>query len=96
MGHFAVLTVKGFGQVPVLMVKHVAIVFRFQTFRKRLLRRSVNNNETRNITKIRNDYLTIPEKDTRIKALQTSLDKKESQVFFALQENIRLKYRTSN
>ena len=60
------------------------------SFRKRLSRRS-ENTENRDITNIRNAFLNLPDKDERIKTLQNKVAKKDSLIFFALRENLRLK-----
>ena len=50
----------------------------------------------RDITHIKNDDLTLREKNIRINNLQNYLARKESQLFFSLRENVRLKKRTKN
>ena len=59
-----------------------------KSFRKRILRRK----EERDASKIRNNYLTVQEREVKLQALQDRV-KKESKVFLLMQENQRLKGR---
>ena len=60
-----------------------------KSFRKRILRRK----EERDASKIRNNYLTVQEREVKLQALQDRVNKKESKVFLLTQENQRLKGR---
>ena len=60
-----------------------------KSFRKRILRRK----EERDASKIRNNYLTVQEREVKLQALQDRVKKKESKVFLLTQENQRLKRR---
>ena len=48
-----------------------------KSFRKRILRRK----EERDASKIRNNYLTVQEREVKLQALQDRVKKKESKVF---------------
>lgn len=64
-----------------------------KSFKKRLILRSGMSGETRDTTRIRNDYLTVEEMKNKLDEQKKQLDMKDSTIFFISAKNLRLKIR---